>query len=532
MREAGLVGRHVRETTHAHGMPVHLAGHTLARLFLDVLHHGVIASMPRQIAFGAQPLPVLIARVQFLHGLLPGRRDAFRQNVYGIAFHHAGHHQNVALVVRRAVLERPLNAHDLRLLDGKRAGFVEEDMRYAAQVFQHILRFDKNARFGEATGAGHIRDGSGDQQRAGRGQNQHLRESQWRACDGPRDAGDRQRKNGERHRQHIGGFDDGRARFLRRRHQFEDLLILRILRQLRGTHRQRGRSVDRTRQHARARIHFARHRLAVDIAQIQRGDARQQFAVDRHRFARQHEDHVAKLDLVDRNGFEMLAGRVVRLGTRFVRFTRNGHISSGTANTGITSPGNLAEPTLRHVRRMLATGRMHMTAHARQGHHMSGPRCCINQRGQVAFRLRLCEFLNRLAGGNHQHHGPRSPVFLHRHRRRDRNNRKQIHTDVTVPQIVNHADHSHHNRVHDQRDHDPLPDTRIERSESQRDARSLPRTPRTQQCQRNRGNDGDRQQRNFFANGNDSTHENLLTLVSDALLTHRRPACADHRYTA
>ena len=35
---------------------------TLARLFLDVLHHGIIASMPRQIAFGAQPLAVLIAR--------------------------------------------------------------------------------------------------------------------------------------------------------------------------------------------------------------------------------------------------------------------------------------------------------------------------------------------------------------------------------------------------------------------------------------------------------------------------------------
>ena len=49
--------------------------------FLDVLHHGVIASMPRQIAFGAQPLPVLIARVQLLHGLLPGRRDALRQNI-------------------------------------------------------------------------------------------------------------------------------------------------------------------------------------------------------------------------------------------------------------------------------------------------------------------------------------------------------------------------------------------------------------------------------------------------------------------
>ena len=510
-------------------MPVHLAGHTLARLFLDVLHHGVIASMPRQIAFGAQPLPVLIARVQLLHGLLPGRRDALRQNVHRVAFHHAGHHQNVVLVVRRAVFERLLDAHDLRLLDGKRAGFVEEDMRYAAQVFQHVLRFDKNARLGKATGAGHVRDGRGDQQRAGRGQNQHLRESQWRACDGPRDAGDRQRKNGERHRQHIGGFDDGRARFLRRRHQFEDLLILRILRQLRGTHRQRGRSVDRTRQHARARIHFARHRLAVDIAQIQRGDARQQFAVDRHRFARQHEDHVAKLDLVDRNGFEMLAGRVVRLGLGggLIRFRSVRHIHTG----------DLAKAVRRHVALSITgstvgPGSRRTCTHARQRHHVRGPRCRINQRRQVAFRLRLCEFLNRLAGGNHQHHGPRSPVFLHRHRRRDRNNRKQIHTDVTVPQIVNHADHSHHNRVHDQRDHDPLPDTRIERSESQRDARSLPRTPRTQQCQRNRGNDGDRQQRNFFANGNDSTHENLLTLGSDALLTHRRPACADHRYTA
>ena len=171
--------------------------------------------MPRQIALGAQSLAILIPRVQLTHGLLPGRSDAFRQNVYGIAFHHAGHHQNVALVVRRAVLERPLNAHDLRLLDGKRAGFVEKNMRYATQVFQHILRFDKDARFGEATGTSHVRDGRGDQQRAGRGQYQHLRESQRHTGNGPCDACNRKRKNGERHSQHVGCFDDGRSRFLR-----------------------------------------------------------------------------------------------------------------------------------------------------------------------------------------------------------------------------------------------------------------------------------------------------------------------------
>ena len=47
-----------------------------------------------------------------LHGLLPGRRDALRQNVHRVAFHHAGHHQNVVLVVRRAVFERLLDAHE------------------------------------------------------------------------------------------------------------------------------------------------------------------------------------------------------------------------------------------------------------------------------------------------------------------------------------------------------------------------------------------------------------------------------------
>ena len=87
--------------------------------------------MPRQITLSAQPLPRRIPRIQVVHGLAPGRRNAFRQNVHRVTFHHTGHHENMVFIERRTRFERLLHAHDLRLLDGKRAGFIEENMRYA-----------------------------------------------------------------------------------------------------------------------------------------------------------------------------------------------------------------------------------------------------------------------------------------------------------------------------------------------------------------------------------------------------------------
>ena len=129
--ESGFVSRHVCEPPHAHLMPVHFAGYTLARLLYNVLHHRIVAPVPRQIALDAQPLPRRIPRIQIIHSLASGRRDAFRQNVHRIAFHHAGHHENMVLIERRTRLKRLLYTYDLRLLDGERAGFVEENMRYA-----------------------------------------------------------------------------------------------------------------------------------------------------------------------------------------------------------------------------------------------------------------------------------------------------------------------------------------------------------------------------------------------------------------
>ena len=68
-----------------------------------------------------------------------------------------------------------------------------------------------------------------------------------------------------------------------------------------------------------------------------------------------------------------------------VRFCRIGH-SDG------------AESVDCHVGRMLAARSMHMPAHSRQRNHVCGSGCRVDQRGQVAFGLRLCEFLDCLAG--------------------------------------------------------------------------------------------------------------------------------------
>ena len=209
-RKAKLVGRGISITPHAHLVPVHLAGHAFAGILHNVVHHRVVAPMPRKIPFRAQPLPGRIPRIQIMHGPLPGRRDALRQNMHGVPLHYTGHHENVIVIEWGPHVERLLDTHDLRLFNGQRAGFVEEDMRHTAQVFKHVLRFDKDSRLGEPPRSGDIRDRSRNQQRTRRGQHQHLRESQWRAGNDPCEHRNRKRKNGKRHCKHVGGFHDGR----------------------------------------------------------------------------------------------------------------------------------------------------------------------------------------------------------------------------------------------------------------------------------------------------------------------------------
>ena len=131
----------------------------------------------------------------------------------------------------------------------------------------------------------------------------------------------------------------------------------------------------------------------------------------------------------------MLSGSVVSLRRSCVRFTRIGHCDGAT------------EAVLRNIRGMFGTGRMHMSTHTRQSYYVRSPRRGLDQRRQVAFGFRLCEFLNRLTGRDHQHHGPSGPILLNGERRGDGDDGQQIDADVTMPHIVDHAKHGDDNRV-------------------------------------------------------------------------------------
>ena len=77
-----------------------------------------------------------------------GLRDAFSEDVHGIGLDHARHHQYVVLIEVSAGTGQHLDAGHLRLLHGQRAGLVEEHVRDAAEVLQHVLCLDQDSRLG------------------------------------------------------------------------------------------------------------------------------------------------------------------------------------------------------------------------------------------------------------------------------------------------------------------------------------------------------------------------------------------------
>ena len=95
-------------------------------------------------------------------------------------------------------------------------------------------------------------------------------------------------------------------------------------------------------------------------------------------------------------------------------------------------------------------------ANTRQCGDMRGLRGSLDQRGQVAFRLGLRVFLNRLAAPNHKYDSPRRPVLAHGDRGQNRDHRENIDTDVAVAQIIHHADNRVYDCIRDQRDDDVL----------------------------------------------------------------------------
>ena len=401
---------------------------------------------PAGLRLWAQALAILEPLAQSGQRLRAGLGNAFGQDVHRVAFHRAGHHQHMVFVETGCSAGQHLDAHHLRLLDGERTGFVEEHLRDAAKVFQHVLCFDKHAGCGEASGSGDVCHRCGDEQRAGRGQHQHLGESRRYPGHRPCDAGNHQRKHGKGHGQAVSGFYHGRARLLRGGHELEDALVLRIGGHLGGTHGQCSRAVHRAGHHAGAGEHFTRHRLTVDIAQVERGRAGQQLAVNRHSFARQHHEYVAQLHLLDRHRVEAVRGG----GSRC-----QAHTPEAIGRIALIG----SKPT----------------PHARQVDDVRGLRRGLHQRGQAALGLGLSVFLNGLAGRDHQRHRPTCPVFGDGHGGEDRDHGQHIDSNLPMTQIVNHAAHSvNHDNQH-QCDNQPLAEARIAKYRNRH--RIAPRTP-------------------------------------------------------
>ena len=213
-----------------------------------------------------------------------------------------------------------------------------------------------------------------------------------------------------------------------------------------GTHGQCGRAVHRAGHHAGAGEHFTRHRLAIDIAQVERGRAGQQLAVHRHGFARQHHKYVAQLHLLDRHRVEAVRGG----GSR-----RQAHTPEAIGRIAFIG----SKPT----------------PHTRQVDDVRGLRRGFHKRGQTALGLGLSVFLNGLAGRDHQRHRPTCPVFGDGHGGEDRDHGQHIDSDLPVAQIVNHAAHSvNHDNQH-QCDNQPLAEARIAKYRNRH--RIAPRTP-------------------------------------------------------
>ena len=406
-----------------------------------------------------------------------------------------------------------LNAHHLRLFDGERAGFVEEYLSDAAEVFEHILCLDKHTGGGKSTSTGDVRHRRSDKQRAGRGQYQHLGESRRHAGDSPRNAGDRQRQHGERHSQAISGFHHGRTGLLCGSDEFEDALVLGIGGHLGGAHSQCSGAIHRTGHHSGACEHLARHRLAVDVAQVERGRAGKQFAINRHGFAWQHHKHIAQLHLLDRHSVEAVRGGL----SRPAPLSLAPRASSPRRRYLVPlSEGSCRRSRLRGGRRRNraytpeAIGRIVLisgspTPHARQVDDVRSLRCCLHQCGQTVLGLGLRVFLNGLAGRNHQHDRPACPVLADGNGGKNRHYGQQIDADLSVAQIVNHATHCvNHNDCH-QRDYQPLTYTRITQHRHRNCV--APWAPIAQQCQRDCGDNNNGKHRHKSADVEDFGEE-------------------------
>ena len=171
----------------------------------------------------------------------------------------------------------------LRLAVGERPGLVEDRGATLGDLLEHDGTLDDDRPAGAQGNRADDGDRDGDQQRAGRGDDQHREEANGVSRHGPREHGDRQRDRRVDRAQAIPEPAQRRPAGLGLAHDFHDLRVARIGGALGGANRQGRLAVDRARDHRRAtglgdlerlarQVGFVHHAMAVDHHAVHRAD--------------------------------------------------------------------------------------------------------------------------------------------------------------------------------------------------------------------------------------------------------------------
>ncbi|OIQ77248.1 hypothetical protein GALL_410640 [mine drainage metagenome] len=213
---------------------------------------------------------------------------------------------------------RAHDGDDLRGASCEGAGLVERGGPDPRETFERATVLDDDPVLGGAGHAGHEGDRRRDEQRARRRDNQHLGEPDALAGDRPRDPGDHERHEGERHRNPVGEPHERRLGLRGLPDQRDDRLVLGVGRRGRRPDTHPRGAVDGA-GHQRVVAHVLdRHRLPGERRLVEGRSIGQQHAVDGDDLTRLDHQLVADRDRVD---VDVLDGAVLGDPVRDARGT-------------------------------------------------------------------------------------------------------------------------------------------------------------------------------------------------------------------
>ena len=211
-----------------------------------------------------------------------------------------------------ALSRRGFDGEKARAADGERPGLVEQHGVGARQRFERAAALDQDAAPGRLGDAGDEGNRRRQDERAGRGGDEHGEAANEVARDQPGDEGDRKRDGQEHQRIAVGEPHERRLGGLRRRHQAHDARIGAFAGHGRRGHVEGRAGVQRAAEGGRAFGLDHRDRFAGQRQFIDRRGVRRDHAVDRNDFAGPHQEPVADRNVADRHVLDAIVDAAMR----------------------------------------------------------------------------------------------------------------------------------------------------------------------------------------------------------------------------